>query len=306
MAGTPVIRFIVLSMLIFLMPHPAGAADPLIQDILPVTECSKGWRLEERVTLYDRENLFDYINGEAELYLPYGFEAAAAARYVRQGNPDEAIAADVYRMASLLDAFGIYANYRKAASPTSGGIGAEGFLSSTQLMFYQDRYVVRLQASGVTGIEKDVFLDCARILSRNLPSGAGRPAEVELLRVPGVVPGTERYIPRSLLGYAFLRRGVIADAVAEGERIQVFVVLEDSKSAARKAFDDYHAYLQTSGKDVRSWLTGGRIFLSAVDPLYGGVLVEPSGRCVVGAIRAGKISSAEEIVKKLSEKAGSR
>lgn len=305
MVGSPVIRFMVLCALMSLMPHPAGAADPIIQDVLPVTECSKGWRLEERVTLYDRENLFDHINGEAELYLPYGFEVAATARYVRQGNPEAAIAADVYRMASLLDAFGIYANYRKAPSATVG-IGADGFLSPTQLMFYQDRYFVRLQASGVTGIEKDVFLACAGILSRNLPPGAGRPAEVELLRVPGVLPGTERYIPRSLLGYAFLRRGIIADAVVEGERMQVFVVLEDSKAAARKAFEDYRAYLKTSGKDVRSREAGGRIFLSAVDPLYGGVLVEPAGRCVVGVIRAGKISSAEEIVKKISEKAGSR
>jgi Family of unknown function (DUF6599) len=304
-ACSPVIRSIVLFNLMLFLSVPVSAADPFIRDILPVTECSKGWLLEDQVVLYDKENLFDYINGEAELYLPYGFEVAATARYVQQGNPDAAIAADVYRMASPLDAFGIYSNYRKPDA-TASGIGVEGYLSSTQFLFYQDRYFVRLQASGVTSIEKDVFLACGRTLSRKLPPGAGRPAEVEMLRVPGVVAGTERYIARSLLGYAFLHRGIIADAVVGGERMQVFVALGDSKTTARKAFDEYLAYLKTSGKDVQSRESGGRVSLSAVDPLYGGVFAEQSGSCVVGAIRAGKMSAAESIVKELSARAGGR
>jgi hypothetical protein len=301
----PVVRTIVLSILTVLLSVPVSAAGPAVQDILPVPECPKGWFLEDRVALYDRENLFDYINGEAELYLPYGFEIAAAARYVQPGNPDAAIAADVYRMASLLDAFGIYSNYRKPDAAASG-IGAEGFWSPTQHLFYQDRYFVRLQASGVTSIDQDVFLGCGRLISQKLPPPAGRPAEVEMFRVPGVLPGTERYIARSLLGYAFLHRGIIADAVVEGEKMQVFVSLGDSKAAARKAFGEYRSYLKAAGKDVQSRESGDRVSLSAVDPLYGGVFVEQSGSLLVGAIRAGKMSAAEAIVKSISGRAGGR
>lgn len=293
-----VIFSVVLFVLTLCVPAAVPASDPSMKNILPVPGCSKDWLLEDKVVLYDRDTLFDYINGEAELYLPYGFEVLATARYVQQENPDTAIAADVYRMASLLDAFGIYSNYRKPDAAASQ-IGAEGFQSSTQLMFYQDRYFVRLQASGVTSIEKDVFLACGRAISRNLPPGAGRPGEVEILRVPGVLPGTERYIARSLLGYAFLRRGLIADAILEGEKMQVFLVPEDSKAAARKAFDQYHAYLRASGKGVQLTETGGQISLSAIDPLYGGVLVEQSGRYLMGGIRAKKISAAKKIVREM-------
>ena len=290
-----VIFSVVLFVLTLCVPAAVLASGPSMKNILPVTECSKDWLLEDKVVLYDKDTLFDYINGEAELYLPYGFEVLATARYVQKENPDMAIAADVYRMASLLDAFGIYSNYRKPDAVTSQ-IGAEGFLSSTQLLFYQDRYFVRLQASGVTSIEKDAFLACGRAISRKLPPGAGRPGEVEILSVPGVLPGTERYIARSLLGYAFLSRGLVADAVLEGERMQVFMVPEDSKAAARKAFDQYQAYLRKSGKGLQLTETGGRISLSAIDPLYGGVLVEQSGRYIMGAIRAQKISAAKKIV----------
>ncbi|MCX5835040.1 MAG: hypothetical protein NTV99_11135 [Deltaproteobacteria bacterium] len=299
MNRSSVIFSIVLSVLTLCLAIPVNASDNSIQKMLPIPECPKGWLLEDKVVLYDRETLFDYINGEAELYFPYGFEVLATARYVQKGNPDTAIAADVYRMASLLDAFGIYSNYRKPDAAASQ-IGAEGFLSSSQLMFYQDRYFIRLQASGVTSIEKDVFLACGRAISKNLPPGAGRPGEVEILHVPGVLPGTVRYIARSLLGYAFLRRGLVADANLEGEKMQVFLVPEDSKEAARRAFDQYHAYLKGSGKDVQATETGGRISMQAVDPLYGRVFVEQSGRYLMGAVRAQKISAAKKIVGEMS------
>jgi hypothetical protein len=289
----------VLSVLVLCLTSPVSASDISIQNMLPVPECSKGWFLEDKTVLYDRDNLFDYINGEAELYLPYGFEVVATARYAKKGDPDTAIAADVYRMVSLLGAFGIYSNYRKPDAATSG-IGAEGFLSPSQLMFYQDRYFVRLQASGVTSIGRDIFLACGRAISKNLPPGTGRPWEAEILRVPGVLPGTERYIARSLLGYAFLRRGLIADAVLEGEKLQVFLVLEDSRQAARKAFDQYHAYLRKSGKGLQLNEAGGRVSMQAIDPLYGGVFVEQSGRYLVGAVRTQKIPAAKKIVGEIS------
>ena len=299
----PVIFSVALSILALCLAVQATASDGPIQNVLPLPECSKGWLLEDRVILYDRDNLFDYINGEAELYIPYGFEVVATARYAKQGDADTAIAADVYRMASLLDAFGIYSNYRKPGAAASQ-VGAEGFLSPSQLMFYQDRYFVRLQASGVTSIEKDVFLACGQAISKNLPTGTGRPMEAEMLRVPGISPGTERYIARSVLGYAFLRRGLVADALLDGEKLQVFLVPEESRQAARKAFDQYHAYLRASGRGIQVTEAGDRISMSATDPLYGGVFVEQSGRYLVGAVRAQKISAAKKIVGEMSGRVG--
>jgi len=296
-----VIFSIVLSFVVLSVAVPLNASGDPIQDVMPLRECPIGWLLEDRVRIYDRDNLFDYINGEAELYLPYGFEVLATARYARGGDTDRAVAADVYRMASLLDAFGIYSNYRKPDAEASP-VGAEGFLSPSQFLFYQDRYFVRLQASGVTVIDRDVLLACGRAISKNLPPGTGRPAEAEMLRVPGVSPGTERYIARSLLGYAFLRRGVIADAVVEGEKLQVFLVPEDSRMAARKAFDQYHAHLKASGGGIQLSGAGERVSLSATDPLYGGVFVEQSGRYLVGAVRARKISAAQKIVGEISRR----
>jgi len=286
---------------VFCTLHHVCAADDSIKNVLPVHGFADGWVMEDKVTFYSKDTLFDHINGEAELYFPYGFEALASATYIYKDDPQLAVVADVYRMGSLVDAFGIYSNYRKTDAAFVA-IGAEGFISSSQLMFYQDMYFVKLQASGTTSLKQEIFLACGRAVLRNLPPGTGQPTELDVLKIPAVVPRSERYIAKSLLGYAFFHRGVIADAILEGKRIQVFMTYEDSKDAARRAFDQYRSYLKTEGRDIRSSHTPGRIYISGIDPLYGGVFVQQSGRYIIGAVRMKDTSHAKQLIEQIQKR----
>ena len=283
-------------------PVPVFSVEDSIKNILPAPGFAPDWVVKERVTLYSSDTLFDHINGEAELYFPYGFDMLATVTYLNKKNPDVWVVVDVYRMGSLLDAFGIYSNYRKADA-AGAVIGAEGFVSSSQLMFYQDRFFVRIQVTGATSLEREILLACGRTVSRNLPPNTGRPGELEVLvGIPGMVTKSDRYLGQSLLGYAFFRRGMIADAMLGGERVQVFVVFENSPDAARKAFDDYRSYLKAEGQEMNVTGTTDRNSLTAVDPLYGGVFVEQSGPNLIGAIRMKEASAAKPIVEQLRER----
>ena len=284
--------------IIMALSNPVRAADLSIKDVLPGKSFAKDWVIEEKAKLYDKDTLFDHIDGEAELYFPYGFDALATASYVNKQNPDLSIVADVYRMASVLDAFGIYSNYRKANNLWVT-IGAEGFVSSSQLMFYQDRYFVRLQISGATSLPKDTFLACARAISGNLPAGSGPPKELEVMKIPALVPKSERYLAQSLLGYVFFRRGIIADAAAQDEKMQIIVIHEDTPAAARKTFDQYYSYLKTEVQGIQVTDNPTRRQVIAVDPLYGGVLVEQSGRYIIGAVRVKNTSVAKQLIEQL-------
>ncbi len=285
---------------------PAFAAEDSLKKMLPTPGFTSEWVMKEPVALYDSDTLFDHIDGEAELYFPYGFQALATATYVNKKDPDVWVVVDVYKMGSPLDAFGIYSNYR-TVDGVGVAIGAEGFVTSSQLMFYQDVYFVRIQVTGAMNLEQDIFLACGRAVSQNLPYNGGRPKELEVLTgIPGLVTKSERYLSQSLLGYAFFRRGMIADTMVGGERVQVFVVFENSPDGARKAFDDYRAYLKAEGREMNVTGTGtrttGRISLTSVDPLYGGVLLEQAGPWLVGAIRMKEASAAKPIVEQLRER----
>jgi len=283
----------------------AGAENSAMLSILPAGGCAEDWVMDGKPALFTEETLFDHINGEAELYFPYGFDLLATARYVGKAASGSEIAADVYRMGSLLDAFGIWSNYRKADTPGCA-LGADCILSSSQMLFYQDRYFVRLQATGTPTPAQESFIACGRALAQKLPQGKGRPGELELLRVRGVVPKTERYIPQSLLGYPFFRRGLTAEANLAGQRAQVFVAIEDSAAAARKAFDQYLASLKESGRDAKLTGTGDRISLDGSDPLYGKVIVEQSGRYLIGAIRLQDTATMKPVIEELKNRSRAR
>ena len=278
--------------------NPARAAESSLKEILPTQGFAPEWAIDGKVELYDKDTLFNHINGEAELYFPYGFESLASANYVNRKNPDLSLVADVYRMASVLDAFGIYSNYRKPAS-IRAAVGAGGFVSPSQLLFYQDRYFVRLQVTGATGLPQEILLACARAVSQNLPPGSDPPEELKKLAIPALVPQSERYFAQSLLGYAFFRKGMIADARINDDKMQIFVIREDTQAAARKTFDRYHAYLTAEAQNIQLTENGNRIFLAADDPLYGGVQVEQTGPYIIGAVRVKNKDSAKPILEQL-------
>jgi len=277
---------------------PVQSAELAMDKLLPAPACTDGWVMDGKVTLYDKDSLFDRINGESELYFPYGFEKLAYARYESRKDPNIALDADVYAMGSLLDAFGMFANYRRRNS-TVAAIGADGTISSSQMLFYQDRYLVRLQVTGATTIGQDVLVACGKAIAQNLPQSTAHPEELDAFLVPAVVKKSERYIASSLLGYEFFRRGLIADAALGKDEVQVFLVLEKSPDSARAAFDRYHAYLKTGGSNVHVAESSGWMSLEAADPLYGAVIVHQTGRFLAGAVRVKDRPAAKQLVEQV-------
>jgi hypothetical protein len=273
-----------LSMLLAVLSvaFPVSAAERTLEAFLPA-DCVSGWAMDGKVTTYTPENLYKYIDGEAELYLPYGFRKAATAMYVKPGSKDVGVVVNIFEMGSLLDAFGIYANYR---SPTLEQIkvGTEGFLDESQLMFYQDRYFVQIEASGAPSQDGLLFRSCAETISRNLPDEKEKPGELEFLKMPGTLPLTERYYAAGLLGHGFFGKGLTAEVIIGETRLKSLIILGSSEEAGRKVFTEYGKYLEKSGATPRISIEKGGTILHVIDPLYKGVVLHQSGRYVVGVV----------------------
>jgi hypothetical protein len=151
-------------------------------------------------------------------------------------------------------------------------------------MFYKDRYFVRLAASGTLTLERAVFVTCAEAIAKNLPGRSSRPKELELLKIPDVTPKTEKYIAQSVLGYAFFKKGLIAEATLDGEPLRVFVILDESQKASILTFDQYIKYLKESGVQTQLSKNASGATLIAQDPLYKSVMVRQSDRYLLGVI----------------------
>jgi hypothetical protein len=282
----------------------AFAADKAVEALLPVS-CAPGWVMDGKVATYTPEDLYKYIDGEAELYMPYGFRKAASVMYVKPDNKDTGIVANLFEMGSLLDAFGIYANFR---TPTLEQIqvGAEGFLDESQLMFYQDRYFVQIEASGGATQEGSLFRSCAEAISRNLPDGKEKPRELEILKVPGAVPLTERYYAGGLLGHGFFGKGFTVEVMIEEARVKAILIPGGTEEAAARVLTDYGKYLNESKATPRTSNEKGGTVLHVIDPLYKGVLLHQSGRYVVGVVGLKEPGDGDGVVAQLLARLPSR
>lgn len=250
-------------------------------DLLPGPGFHPGWVADGTPETFTRDTLYEHINGEAELYLPYGLDSAAAGYYKAGEDSKAGLAVDIYRMGSPLDAFGIYGNYRNPDGEAVQ-VGVEGEISPTQLLFFQDRYFVRINSSGREPPTREAILACAQAVSAKLPPSSW-PQELALIQAPGIASRTEKYVAESLLGYRFFPRGFTAEASLDGTPVKLFVVTAGSPASAAACLDQYVDSLRQSGT-TPSVEGGSRAdsALFAQDQLYKGVLLQQRDSLLYG------------------------
>jgi len=273
-----------ISMALILLSGISAAAEGPVGQGLAEPPLPEGWTCSGPVDVYTKDTLFKLINGEAELYFPYGFQRCFAVEYACDAEAEFVLSAEVYEMGSPLDAFGVYSKYRDSDEDFVQA-GAEGFMGRTQIVFYQDRYFVKLRVAGKPREDRDALLTVARAMSTVLPENRVEPPEVRAIRVDGLVAKTETYVAESLLGYRFFGHGLMAETELDGAVARVFVVFHDAPGDAQKTIEEYTAYLKDSQAEYR-WEEGpdGKV-LTAQDPLHKGVLVQQEGTRVIGVAR---------------------
>ena len=293
-SGAQAVRPLLLLLFLVAAPLCALAADDP-KDLLPATSCGAGWRIEGKPLFYDADTLSDRIDGEAELYFPYGFDRMATARYASDKIAEAGMDVEIFRVGSLLDAYGMYANYRQKDGH-SADIGAESDLSSSQLFFYQGRQFVHIQITGTENASSQAMTACAREVASRMSGKPERPAELSVFDRPEVVKGTERYLPQSLLGYDFLNKGIMADAVVQGEKLRIFFLLPTGSGSASAAMERFRSQLTQAktlpaGKNVTE--------IEGMDALYGSVVVVQKDACLAGALKFSAEKSARALLESL-------
>ena len=135
-----------------------------------------GWKITESA-IYTPDNLYEYINGGAEVYRVHGFVKLYAYRYENPGQPE--ILADVFEMANTADAYGVYHHdWRDGAS---AGIGAESELSDNSLSFRKNKYFVSLMAFDETEEAMTAVKAIAQAIAKGIEGDEAEPELFSLL-----------------------------------------------------------------------------------------------------------------------------
>ena len=146
------------------------------------------WEVSRADTVYNRETLYEYMNGGAEVYLAFHFSEVFSRMY---GNPGGIqITMDIYDMGSPAEAFGIFSCDR--ADPDAG-IGQESEYGFGLLRYWQGRYFVTITAGSDDAETEKTVLDLGRAVLPHLGAAAGKSSLVESLPTQNLIPHRTSY-----------------------------------------------------------------------------------------------------------------
>jgi len=216
---------------------------------LPGADDLTGWELVSEPENYGPENLWDYINGQAEFYLNYGFLRVDTAEY-REESGSPSVVVEVYQMAGAEEAFGIFAAERNP-DDRSVEIGSGGYLGSNVLNFWQGKNYIKLISFEAGAATEDALAALAREISAWNPAGSGLPEIFFYFPDEGRIEASERYFPRGFLGQEYLNRAYRVDyGLGGGGSFQLFLAQLDSSDGAQTALTRYADFMRSQGRDV--------------------------------------------------------
>ncbi|MCX8063567.1 MAG: hypothetical protein N3G21_00145 [Candidatus Hydrogenedentes bacterium] len=253
------------------------------------------WVKEPEILKFTPDNLFDYIDGEAERYLPYNFQLLTVVNYRHQSDSNNKVEIQLYQMGSVLDAFGIYSVLRDSKKEKFP-CGNDGFVGSNQAMFYQSKYFIKLLGNH-SAISSEILLKFGKEISNCLPKESLKAREIECLSIPERVDKSEKYLPKDILSQTFFPRGFTAQVKSkEGGIGTAFVVMYDDTEKAKDGWEEYLGYLSDIGAVYE--VKENRI--RVISPPSEITLAELWENYIVGIwVPGGNISNLEEIYLKI-------
>jgi hypothetical protein len=190
-------------------------------------------------------NLFEYIDGGADVYLQYGLAGMVHQEY-RAGDTD--ITTDIYDMGDALHAFGMYAAER---SPDYQFIpmGAEGYSNDGMLNFLRGRYYVKLLGFSDSGKSAIPLEAAARAISLMIGGSRALPQPAPWLPQRGMVEHSQKYLVKVPLG-EFL--GPAATAVYRFDGQETTLLVSAAPGAVSQLKAAYHG-TPAAGLPVVAW-----------------------------------------------------
>ncbi len=157
-----------------------GAQSASLVDFLPDAATFPDWTTTRDAELFDGENIYDLVNGQADAFFVYGFEQVAVQSY--ENADGVVLRIDVWQLATPADAYGLFSTSISGEPATVGNDGDAD--PGRRLAFWQDRYYVHVHAR--QELDDAILREFAQAISAALPSGGERPALVAQLPSDGL------------------------------------------------------------------------------------------------------------------------
>jgi hypothetical protein len=222
----------------------------LLIGLLPKEAESPGWHAVSSPQFFEPENLWEYINGQAEMYIDYGFQLLVTLEY-RSTDGARSMAIEIYQMKNPKHAFGIYVAERSTEDRLIN-MGVQGYLGENVLNFWKGQYYVKLTSFQVSSDTEKSLMMLASVIAAKVKGTYSEPKLFACFPTKNRVQMSERFIPKNFLGQSFLENGYRVEYESGGGSYQVFLVKTASSEKAEEAFAKYGDFLKSQNEKMSS------------------------------------------------------
>lgn len=194
----------------------------------------EGWKIVKVEQVYDSNNLWDLIDGAADLYLEYSFVDLNLARYTNKDSIE--IKAELYKHADPLSAFGIYSQERDPSNHFLS-IGLQGYDDEGILNFVDGEYYIKLSTLQKGSQSRDALIFIAGQIDKYLGKKNSMPKVLDYLPAESRIKNSEKYVSQNFLGYSFLK-SVMTAKYDNPASLTAFVLDAGSAEGALKIVDE--------------------------------------------------------------------
>lgn len=183
------------SLVIILLAINLNCAQENLVNLLPGGK--DPWVKSGKAEIYDRKNLFDYMNGGAELYLAYDFQRLVVQRYLSNSKDPvkkNSITVEIYQMNSSPDAYGLFSFDQEGEMVELGQKGVYGY---GLLKFWKARFLVRILGSQAN--LRETILKFGADIDQKMKT-KGKPPEL-LSKIPkdNLIPNSDHFFHKQIL-----------------------------------------------------------------------------------------------------------
>ncbi|MCK4494980.1 MAG: hypothetical protein KAU91_01415 [Candidatus Aminicenantes bacterium] len=253
---------------------PEGKNDSALGFLLPDIA---SWKPAESPQNYFPENLFEYINGAAEIYIAYDFKELIVAQYERRDSEFN-VAVEIYDMGNGKNSFGIYSVERYPDNKFIS-VGTQGYLEDEALNFLVGKYYIKLLCFDCNGNSDDYLKLFAQEIVKKVKDKDAFPVLLKAFPKEGLIPNTEKFFLRNFLGYDFLHDGYLAIYRLENLDFDCFLIEGESEEKTKQML---RQYLDAKNKENIQEIPMGYCF---EDRYYHNIYIARVGNYICGVMK---------------------
>ena len=237
-----VVALLAISGFQYVSAQPSNNTKTNMHELLPTHEGLAHLTPVDEPYQFTPSNLWEHINGAAELFIGYDFEELLVAYYVTKDSACD-LTVELYRMKSPLHAFGIFAAER-SPDDVEVNVAVQGYKSPNILNFWKNSYYIKLSSFQLNDSAACSLLYLAEHISQKISDDFAIPALFNAFPVANKIRLSERFIPHNFLGHPFLHGGYTVNYALEDKQLKLYLIDLLSLEAAQNAFNKYITFLR--------------------------------------------------------------